>query len=188
MRKNQTNKDGITKWHRNKLYLFYYCARYYDSSMGRFISQDPIEFEADVNFYRYVHNNPMRWVDPLGLDLLDWIPITSTVKNWSKYRRGTHIWDYHQFAGREDCEFRIATQMLAYIGNAIGGRMLNYGTDLFTAALGHALKKGGKHFLAGLVLPVVGWLDFGLSLYKNADTVFDIYQAAKDAQIVFCRC
>jgi|SRR5215469_13657892 len=45
----------------------YYRARYYNSSVGRFVSEDPIGFEAGINFYNYVTDNPVRFVDPLGL-------------------------------------------------------------------------------------------------------------------------
>ncbi|WP_164103003.1 RHS repeat-associated core domain-containing protein [Candidatus Laterigemmans baculatus] len=46
----------------------YYRARYYDSSIGRFISEDPIGFRSnDTNFYRYVDNAPVRFGDPSGL-------------------------------------------------------------------------------------------------------------------------
>ena len=48
--------------------LYYYRARYYDPTLGRFISSDPIEFLAgDFNFYRYVGNDPVNWIDPSGL-------------------------------------------------------------------------------------------------------------------------
>jgi RHS repeat-associated protein len=48
--------------------LYYYRARYYDPSVGRFISKDPIGFAGgDVNLYGYVSNNPVNWVDPWGL-------------------------------------------------------------------------------------------------------------------------
>ncbi len=39
--------------------------RYYDSSIGRFITQDPIG-DGD-NWYAYVDNNPLGGIDPLGL-------------------------------------------------------------------------------------------------------------------------
>ncbi|MDX9715710.1 MAG: RHS repeat-associated core domain-containing protein [Dissulfurispiraceae bacterium] len=49
--------------------LYYYRNRYYDANTGRFISKDPIGFNAgDVNLYRYVGNNPVNWVDPWGLE------------------------------------------------------------------------------------------------------------------------
>jgi len=48
--------------------LYYYRARYYDPTTQRFLSKDPIEFEAgDFNFYRYVGNDPVNFVDPTGL-------------------------------------------------------------------------------------------------------------------------
>jgi len=35
---------------------------------GRFLSEDPIRFNAgDQNLYRYVFNNPVNFIDPLGL-------------------------------------------------------------------------------------------------------------------------
>ena len=35
--------------------------------IGRFITADPIRFQGGINFYTYVSNNPMNWVDPMGL-------------------------------------------------------------------------------------------------------------------------
>ena len=49
--------------------LYYYRARYYDPEIGRFLSEDPIGFEAGVNFYRYVNNNPLSYTDPYGEDI-----------------------------------------------------------------------------------------------------------------------
>lgn len=46
----------------------YYRARYYDSTSGRFISEDPLGFGASINFYTYVDNLPTMMVDPLGLE------------------------------------------------------------------------------------------------------------------------
>lgn len=48
--------------------LHYYRARYLDPDSGRFISKDPIGFEAgDPVLYGYVSNNAVNWTDPLGL-------------------------------------------------------------------------------------------------------------------------
>jgi len=48
--------------------LYYYRARYYDPTVQRFLSLDPIGFGSlDFNFYRYVGNNPLNFVNPFGL-------------------------------------------------------------------------------------------------------------------------
>lgn len=51
--------------------LLYYRARWYDPQVGRFVSEDPIGFGGDINWYSYVANNPTRWIDPTGLDDAD---------------------------------------------------------------------------------------------------------------------
>jgi RHS repeat-associated protein len=48
--------------------MYFYRARFYDPVLGRFISRDPIGLSSgDVNFYAYVGNDPINYVDPLGL-------------------------------------------------------------------------------------------------------------------------
>ena len=48
--------------------LYYYRARYYSPNLQRFIAEDPLGFVGnDPNLYGYVHNDPLRLTDPLGL-------------------------------------------------------------------------------------------------------------------------
>ena len=46
--------------------LRYNRNRYYDSSIGRFVSKDPIGLHGGINVYQYAPN-PTLWIDPLGL-------------------------------------------------------------------------------------------------------------------------
>ena len=47
--------------------LYYYRARYYDQGAGRFLSEDPLDFDGDgINFYSYVANGPTNYDDPWG--------------------------------------------------------------------------------------------------------------------------
>jgi RHS repeat-associated protein len=47
--------------------LYYYRARYYDYATGRFLQADPTGYIDGLNLYTYCTNNPLRFVDPLGL-------------------------------------------------------------------------------------------------------------------------
>lgn len=47
--------------------LYYYRARYYDPTIGRFLSEDPIGFNGGINLYTYVGNRPVNFIDPFGL-------------------------------------------------------------------------------------------------------------------------
>lgn len=52
----------------NETNLYFNRARYYDPGVaGRFLSQDPVGFLGGSNYYVYVRNSPLNWLDPLGL-------------------------------------------------------------------------------------------------------------------------
>ncbi len=54
---------------------YYYRARYYDAVVGKFISEDPISFNAgDTNISRYVFNSPTNFTDPSGLQFAGDLP------------------------------------------------------------------------------------------------------------------
>jgi RHS repeat-associated protein len=57
--------------------LYYFNARYYDPSIGRFISVDPgirlglqLTLPEIVNPYMYCGNNPVKYTDPTGMDVV----------------------------------------------------------------------------------------------------------------------
>ncbi|MGE3511605.1 MAG: RHS repeat-associated core domain-containing protein, partial [Vicinamibacterales bacterium] len=46
--------------------LYYYRARYYDSALKRFVSEDPLGIEAGWNVHAYVDGDPISLADPDG--------------------------------------------------------------------------------------------------------------------------
>ena len=48
--------------------LWHLTYRAYHPGLGRFLQTDPVGYAGGINLYAYVGNDPVNWVDPLGLD------------------------------------------------------------------------------------------------------------------------
>jgi RHS repeat-associated protein len=46
--------------------IYYYRARYYEPTLGKFLSEDTLRFVAGQNFFAYVDNSPARFRDSSG--------------------------------------------------------------------------------------------------------------------------
>ena len=73
---NETVSDGLKanipfrfqgQYYDEESGLHYNRFRYYDSEIGRFVSQDPIGLQGGMNLFEYAPNTT-SWIDPLGLN------------------------------------------------------------------------------------------------------------------------
>jgi len=132
--------------------LYYFRARFYDPSVGRFITEDPKGFDAGVNFYAYCKNNPINANDPSGKltggELFAWtgIKIAEYGVKGISYLMGNPMTD-SQFKEMDESlmgvwkSTTIATPYVAgaavaaVTGSVRTGAYAKFGTDLLFEAL-----------------------------------------------------
>jgi RHS repeat-associated protein len=107
----QNNRLANTKELDSSTGLYYHGFRYYDPTIGRYISADPIGYEGGPNLYAYVGNNPVTRIDPTGLN------------PWDVYRALTIVRDTERVAnmisGRTDVT--IISKAANQVDTALGG-------------------------------------------------------------------
>ncbi len=68
--------------------LYYYGARYYDPKVSIWLSVDPLaEKMPSWSPYSFCFNNPMRFVDPDGMEAVE-------NDDWKKDKDGNYVYDY----------------------------------------------------------------------------------------------
>lgn len=149
-------------------------ARWYDPSIGRFISQDPMGFAAgDANLYRYVSNNPVNAVDPLGL--AERMSGSYKVKGTDHHLVPVRLWELFGFDRSAKEVFDAATEGTDYVHRGAGHGYAKGYTARVEALLNSELSKYiSDHGTAGkLSIPdQVAFAESFVQTVKSSDDPF----------------
>ena len=110
--------------------LYYFNARYFDPELGRFIQADTtipdLSNPQSYNRFSYCVNDPLRYTDPSGHSLMDYLPFRSSYLELQGQNRlnemvraHTDYGDYHTFmAAKQNVPTAHDTATVAAIGHA----------------------------------------------------------------------
>jgi RHS repeat-associated protein len=173
--------------------FYYYGYRFYDPQTQRWVNRDPIAEAGGSNLYRFVRNDPRRYVDPLGL-AVSWLDVMPGIGTFRSCRNKPGPYTPHldkcqcetdPLGAEIACERDLLAQALRDIPPALYDEVLQLGVDAMVAGAGLAV--GMLFPPAGVALEVAAALDtFGNSVCNIwfGFKIRDSYREAANA----CKC
>ena len=85
--------------------LYYFRARWYSPTIGRWLSKDPLGISGGINLYEFCASNPVNFIDPDGLDVVyldDSVAVRGAGHAASAVGNNRSGWTYYSFGMGDD--------------------------------------------------------------------------------------
>jgi len=167
--------------------LYYFGARYYNTTLGRFLSRDPAgpqpKDPQSLNPYAYARNNPERLTDPTGAFWISqWNEWGWTCVSWfwGWCTFAIPYWRFHVGLYDSGLSFQGTADMFSQNGSVSLGISVHRWPNLGAIALG--LNLGLSVYIAASVaiMSQSWWWGIGIILAGTAGLVAGIYAATSD--------
>ncbi len=160
--------------------LVYYNYRFYDPSNGKWLSRDPIQEKGGFNLYHFIYNNPISYIDKLGL-LAHIDPNPTSCVSCHSYNPGKVSPKIHP----DDEQYRYdEPSVWGFMSHYFGGNGLTWDTS-YASNFMNGFKKRIKHDIRGLKLKILSSAlncknkENDLSLNGIKERVFEISSSAR---------
>jgi RHS repeat-associated protein len=150
--------------------LYYNIHRYYDPSLGRYLTPDPLGQLPDINRYRYVFNNPVMFMDPLGL----WYFGFGESLSGGMMGTGLIISSGYVFGYSKEHGFQFGSYTTPGFGNRTG-RSISLGLDFFFSENDDINSLNGRSTTSGASASLLGIVNAGFDIVIPDNGLKPIY-------------